>query len=174
MKKIILSLTGALTLTGSFAQNPSDDTEHKLVYGWGGKFHVVDEHGYRVRANLNKASILELMSQTPNGTEMYSDYARTVRTSKILSTSSAVTAVAGLGLIFAGIDFKNEELRPGLFWTGVGLEGVALALGISSIPVSFVAKNKGKKVSSYYNSSTGRQTLNIGATRNGIGLVYKF
>ncbi len=175
MKKIILSILGTSLFLGSYAQNPSENTEHRLVYSWwGGKFHIVDEHGYRVKTNLKKSAMIGIMQQTPNGVEMYNDYRRTVKTNTILTTSAAVTAVAGLGFVFAGIDWQNEDIRPGLFWTGVGLEGATIVLAATAIPFGFIAKNKGKKVASYHNSVTGRNTLNFGTTRHGIGLTYNF
>lgn len=168
MKKITITSALLLGTLSSFSQD-------QLKYSWGGRFHLVNEDGFRVKKNLNKKEMLSLLDDNRPAIDLYRQYRVHNNLSKGLMWATCGTAVAGLGLMAAGIEWGEGEItNETLFWSGLGLEGLTILLGGTSIGFAISAKVKGYKLSAGYNKHQERYSLNFGATKHGLGLVLKF
>ncbi|WP_129020219.1 hypothetical protein [Edaphocola flava] len=173
MKRLVLTIACTAFIFNAQAQE-SLDVNHKLAYTWGGKFHIIDENGYRVERNLKKPRMMEIMSQTPHGKEMYLDYYRKYQTSKILGYAGLAPTVGGATMMILSLVSSFDDVNIPLFWSGLAVTGVGLGMEIAAIPFGISAKTKAYQTTSYFNKSSGKISFNVGLTRNGAGLIVKF
>lgn len=188
MKRLVLAaLFEILCLSSIYAQssqnhasNDSEDSSEilQLRYAWFGKFHLVNSEGIRVRSNLKKAAMYDLLSDYTAGKQLYAQYQKTKTLNQVFAYTAIGTTIIGAACILGSLNYSDDNLdvirSNGLFYSGIGLMGTGMVCTIISIPFGIKAKVIGYKLSSAYNKHQEKYSLNIGATNHGLGVALNF
>lgn len=138
-------------------------------------FSLIDKSGLTINPKMGKHEIQELLAGNPNALTAYKKH----KTNAILGKTFLWT---GIGLGAASIGFIVAGVADGLYenriYIGTGLAFGMNIFGITSIPFLILSKINANKVVSLHNKfqrqQNDRYSLNLGATRNGIGVILKF